>query len=466
MILSKLYMGWDTALSRVFKRIKYKYYSVGKTRSLYPKIPFLSNLTWGLLLPYTFTMLAIMGVSAIAVYQFFAQNLYRELDQELSTLATAAAHSLPNALSGKMSKNLVVTQTLHNLDNDGELEIPWQDLRRNHQTVEWFDSQGKQLASTGERIPSRPLGKSLQTFQENGLRSLTMPVYMSSSKPPKQVLYGYVRVSIPTADELSRLLMGLQIGGGISLVLIASTGLWLTQRSLQPIEKSIRQLQQFTADASHELRSPLTAIRTAVEVIQSHPERVHASYVNKLEAIVSATHQMGQLVEDLLLLDRMDTHPLAPIAITIPVDEVLEDLLELLEPMAIAKHISLQSQGQWSGDFGVQGDASNLRRLLLNLIDNAIKYTPSGGEVRVSLLKTDTVITIKVEDTGIGIAPNQINRVFDRFWRADQARSYFEEGSGLGLAIAQAIARMHKGEIFVSSQLNVGSCFTLVLPSA
>lgn len=478
MILSKLFTGWDIASSKISKRTNISEVKLVKLSHDFShhlrKKTLLPNLALGLLLPYTIAMLAVMGVSAIAVYQFFAHTLYEELDQQLANLASAATHSLPNVLSGRISgKDVTQTKTPKTFDNDGDLDIPWQDLRRHHQSVEWFDPKGKRLVSTGDHIPQSPLSKKLQTRQENKIRALTVPVYATELEPRKKshTIDGYVRVSMATIeleDDLSRLLMGLQIGGGISLILIAGTGWWLTSRSLKPIKKSVRQLQQFTADASHELRSPLAAIRTAAEVMQSHPERIHPHDVTKLASIVSATHQIGQLVEDLLLLARMDSNAaeLASTWISIPIDEILEDLLELLEPVAIAKNISLQARSKWSGDFLVKGDAAKLRRLLLNLIDNAIKYTPSGGKVRVSLVKTDSEIIVGIEDTGIGIAPQQIAKVFDRFWRADQARSHAEEGSGLGLAIAQAIAHMHQGEISVYSQLKIGSCFTLLLPSA
>lgn len=113
----------------------------------------------------------------------------------------------------------------------------------------------------------------------------------------------------------------------------------------------------------------------------------------------------------------------------------------------------------------MRGDAIQLRRLFTNLIENALQYTPDGGKVKVSIQKNDTFVNIIVEDTGIGIPADRLSFVFDRFWRADRARSWREGGSGLGLAIARAIARAHGGEISVTSQVNVGSCFRICLPA-
>ncbi|HEY9642287.1 MAG TPA: HAMP domain-containing sensor histidine kinase, partial [Coleofasciculaceae cyanobacterium] len=280
-------------------------------------------------------------------------------------------------------------------------------------------------------------------------------------------LRGYVRISQPTKAleaELNRLLTGLGLGGLSAVILIGITGGWLTRRSLQPIEQSVHQLKQFTADASHELRSPLTAIQATTEVMQSHPERIHPADHKKLEAIASATHQMSHLVEDLLLLARSDALPISESRQLIPLDELLEDLLLRLESQAIAQQIALQAEGitaTW-----MNGNADSLYRLFANLLENALQYTPQGGTIRLLMKRSRAEVRIAIEDTGIGIDPEHLPRVFDRFWRADRARSHRAGGSGLGLAIAQAIAAAHGGEITVTSEVGVGSCFQVRLPIA
>jgi hypothetical protein len=241
--------------------------------------------------------------------------------------------------------------------------------------------------------------------------------------------------------------------------------MWLTRQAIKPIEQSFEQLKQFTADASHELRSPLTAIKTSVEVMQSHPERIHSADVKKVEDIASATNQMALLVEDLLLLARTDGSRSATAVdwVSVPLDELLEDLVDFLELQAEEKGITLKSDLA-VGVF-VKGDAGQLRRLFSNLLENALQYTSAGGTVTLSMTKFDRGVTVSVEDTGIGIAPEDLRRVFDRFWRADKARNRREGGSGLGLAIALAIARRHGGEITVTSQVGAGSCFRVRLPA-
>ena len=457
---------------------------IGSTKTSNPQF---QALGWRLLLSYLTVMIAILGTSAVAVYELFASTLYQELDQRLEVLAQAASHSLvviekqyisqhPEEKGDESDKQseqrnddfqikLDRQKVTRQLDRDGDLDIPWQNLREPDQAVEWFNETGQMLGNAGKTLPPAPLKSGFQSIQNGRIRSATIPVHIYDGK--KQELKGYIRTSESTKEVeevLSSLRWKLGYGSIIFLSLTALGGLWLTRQSLKPIEKSFQQLKQFTADASHELRSPLTAIKTSVEVMQSHPERIHTADVKKMAAIASATKQMTQLVEDLLLLTRMD----APVIIArewiaVPLDEVLEDLLDLWELQAQEKQITLKSN--LGIGLSVMGDGSQLTRLFSNLLGNAIHYTPTGGIVTVSLRSQGRLAIVSVEDTGIGIAPEDVKLVFDRFWRADRARNRREGGLGMGLAIAQSIVQSHRGEISVTSQLGVGSCFQVKFSS-
>ena len=212
------------------------------------------------------------------------------------------------------------------------------------------------------------------------------------------------------------------------------------------------------------MRSPLTAIKTSVDVILKHPERIHPKDAKKLAAIASATAQMTYLAEDLLLLARTDAGATTRARewIPIPLNKVLQDLVELYEPSALAKGITLKSN--LLADVSVVGDAAQINRLFSNLLENALQYTPSGGMVVLYLARHNRSAIVSVKDTGVGIALEQQQFVFDRFWRADKARSHRQAGMGLGLAIATAIAKGHGGEINLTSQLGVGTCFRVRLP--
>ncbi|HEY9833077.1 MAG TPA: HAMP domain-containing sensor histidine kinase [Stenomitos sp.] len=428
-------------------------------------------LRWHLLLSYLAVMLAIFSVSMIAVYQFVRHSLYGQLDQRLEGLAQAASHNLmairqPSHESrqhGGKSPD-VYANAFRRLDHDGDLDIPWQNLRQPNQGVEWFDPNRRRVGHAGTLLPDIPPRPGYQMLHQGRIRTVTIAAY--SYKTGRQHLEGYIRTSEETAEvegTLNQLRWGLGLGGIVVLCLTGIGGVWLTRQSLKPIEQSFNQLKQFTADASHELRSPLTAIKTSVEVIQAYPERIHPKDVKKIAAIASAATQMTHLVEDLLLLARMDTatYP-TPDWTVVQLNDILKELLILLELQAQEKQIALnvdRMPGVW-----VLGNTKQLARLFGNLLENGLQYTPAGGTVTLSMKPLERTVIVSVEDTGIGIAPEHLALVFDRFWRADKARSRREKGSGLGLAIAKAIAQRHHGDITVHSQLGVGSCFQVCLP--
>jgi len=424
--------------------------------------PQFQALRWRLLGSYLMVMVAIRVISNGVVYEFFAHSLYQQLDNRLLNLAQAAAHSL---VAIKQDQDAVEQPAYRPLDGDGDLDIPWQNLSKPDQGVEWFGADQQRLAISGTLSPTFPLQEGFQTGEQGQIRTLTIPAY--SYRQGQRQLEGYVRASESTESVeavLTQLRWGSGLAGILTLGLIGVGGMWLTRQSMKPIEQSFEQLKQFTADASHELRSPLTAIKASVEVMQTHPERIHPADVEKLNAIASATSQMSRLVEDLLLLARTDATTAAPTHewTVIPLDELLEDVEERLEPSAEAQATTLKLKLQ--KDIFVKGDASQLFRVFCNLLENALQYTPSGGTVTLSMSTDETWVVVSVEDTGIGIAPEHLPFIFDRLWRADKARTQRQEGSGLGLAIAQAIAQRHGGDITVRSELDVGSCFQVYLP--
>jgi signal transduction histidine kinase len=200
-----------------------------------------------------------------------------------------------------------------------------------------------------------------------------------------------------------------------------------------------------------------------VEVMQSHPERVHSADVKKLRVIAQATQHMTSLMNDLLLLARADQAIPSETKTLVPLHELLEELEEGFQPKAVLAGLHLQVEPlspTW-----VRGNAVQLSRVFLNLLENAIKYTPSGGSICLSMIQKEAIALITVSDTGIGIDPAHLPQVFDRFWQADSSRSRKAGGTGLGLAIAQVIIEAHNGKITAKSQLGVGTCFQVELPS-
>lgn len=397
-----------------------------------------------LLLSYLTVLSVILGAFAIAIRLTFANSLKEELAHRVAVLAEVA--------SGE-------------LDLEGEeLAVDGADLLLNsNQAVQWFDLQGHLVGQRGNNPLTSPFDPK-QTFQTQTLpypaQGVTLPV---REEERNETLIGYVRAS-ESLEALNGTLRRLdeRLGGGVVLALLLSGlgGIWLTRQSMQPIEKSFQKLQQFTANASHELRNPLMAIKSNTAVALKYPEGMRESDAEKFRAIASATAQMTSLTEDLLLLARTDRSlPKKQERVNLTI--VLEELIQLYRCEAELKHINLK--GQILKNQEIFGDAVQLTRLFTNLINNALRYTPEQGTIEIETVLEGSQILVTVRDTGIGIDPDNIEHIFERFWRADRSRSY-GSGFGLGLAIAQNIAHHHGGAIAVTSQLGIGSCFTVRLP--
>ena len=416
-----------------------------------------------LLLYYLIVMAAILSIFGTGVYVVFRRNLYSQTDKKVMTLAQSGTLSF-NAVRDRGSQYL----------NQVE-EVPWRDIfNRDRQSLEWFDKDKNLLGRKGMiqlDVPPK-LGSQVVRHPETGevFRTHTASVFVRNNGqvgPPS--LVGFVRASqsseeIEAAEE--ELFWILVIGGMLTLILSGLGGFWLTQKAIEPIEASFLQLKQFTADASHELRSPLTAIKASVDLMRNHPERVHPKDAKKLEAIAGATYQMNQTLQDLLFLARADADPSVPVSdrqlTPVSLNQILQNSFVLLEPLANDKKIVFQYK--FRDEIKILGDTAQLSRLFSNLLENALQYTPDEGRVSLDLYKQNRTAIISVRDTGIGIAPEQISKVFDRFWRANKARSRRHGGTGLGLAISQAIAKRHNGKISVTSELNIGTCFLVRIP--
>jgi heavy metal sensor kinase len=227
------------------------------------------------------------------------------------------------------------------------------------------------------------------------------------------------------------------------------------------LDLTFRQIRQFSADASHELQTPLTILQGELEVALRAP-RTPDEYRRVLTSALEESGRIARLVEGLLLLSRADAGVLRmdhqPVDLILLVTEVCEHS----QVLARARGVTL--------DLGpltpvtIQGDHQHLRRLLLNLVDNSLKYTPAGGRVTLALHQDGAWAVLRVADTGIGLAPGEQERIFQRFYRAPAAVSRGEEGSGLGLCIARSIVEAHGGAIQVESAEDHGSIFTVRLP--
>ena len=231
------------------------------------------------------------------------------------------------------------------------------------------------------------------------------------------------------------------------------------------LENSFGGLRRFTADASHELKTPLTVLRASIERAMM-ARRGSNEQMEFLEQALNEVTRMADLVNSLLSLARADEGRFDLVRDVVLLDTVLRDIAEtatiLGEPNGILVHVTECEP------LNIEGDAPRLRQLLLNLVENAIKYTTVGGTVELCLVAEQGAAVLTVKDTGMGIAAADLPFIFERFWRADRARSRAggRTGTGLGLAISQYIAQAHGGTLTAQSRLGRGSTFTMTLPGA
>jgi two-component system, OmpR family, heavy metal sensor histidine kinase CusS len=233
---------------------------------------------------------------------------------------------------------------------------------------------------------------------------------------------------------------------------------------LERIDSAVKRMVQFTADASHELRAPLTLIHTAAE-FSLRRERTREELLDAMRKILRESGRTSRMVDDLLLLARADSgrdsSTRAPVDLCVSVRSAVEQVIILAEP----KGIKVNSRIPEGATF-VEGDEAALSRLWLILLDNSVKYGNPGGEINFEVAIENADVVVRVTDTGVGIAPEELPHIFDRFWRADKVRSRSMGGAGLGLSIAQWIVEQHRGTITVVSEVGKGSQFTVRLPLA
>jgi hypothetical protein len=430
-----------------------------------------------LALSYAGVMGLILTLLGVGVYRAIAHAHWVALDRELESVAGTLHDSLELKLQqpGRLEPiiydllpNLCQVETNCTTASASPQRHVLSAINKGNYYIRIFDTSGRLFAIGGNYPEALPQGlnkaqwQTLSDKQGNSYHQISVSLHTQNRQD-----WGYFQVGRTLKDfedYLGRVKWILKLGLPLSLILVGGASWWLSGLAMQPIYQSYRQIQQFTADAAHELRTPLAATQATVESALLMPQLDEQEARDILKTIERQNCRLTQLVADLLLLARMDRQG-APLRCQLCcLNDLVNDLVEELAALANASQIALISEIRLEQPLEIRGDCEQLYRLVSNLMVNGIQYTPAGGKVRVILDISDDLAVIQVQDTGIGIAASEQKRIFDRFYRVQSDRSRNTGGSGLGLAIALAITQAHQGSLTLQSERDQGSIFTIKLP--
>jgi heavy metal sensor kinase len=233
---------------------------------------------------------------------------------------------------------------------------------------------------------------------------------------------------------------------------------------LANLEESFRKIRQFSGDASHELRTPLTILKGETEVAlrwAKHPDE----FRKMLESSMEEIDRMGRIIEDLLTLAKSEAGSRSLVIKPFSLSDLLQGIYLQANMLGETKKVKTHLSLDVTEEICLMGDELRLRQLFLNLVANAVNYTPKGGQVEIALAVVDGEVKVTVSDTGIGIPEEHLPHIFDRFYRVDKARNREDGGTGLGLAIVKSLAEAHGGRVEVTSTPGEGTSFTVFLPA-
>ena len=444
----------------------------------------------------------VLGLSLIAfallIYYAAAAIFHQRQDESLHSTAQTVASAYVEELEEQ-----------HSLAKAGEVVLA--ELTFPNHCVEVIDNTGRPIAWS-KNLSGKTFAIPLLTVEQararssgvvtvDGLRAAVVPLSADQN-------LGFAVVAEPLSvieDGLRQLRRDFFAGVPLVLLLASAGGYFLARKSLAPIasmnsqtqrisaeslsqrldvtnprdelgrlattindllarlESSFNEQQRFIADASHELRTPLAVLRGETEVALAK-QRTADEYQQSLSLIQEEAERLSRIVEDLFILARQPIDaPATLMRERVSLNEAIKDCARAAQVLATRKGVRLTMESN-SSSIDLNGDKELITRMILNLLDNAVKYTPAGGEISLALSRQNGNAEIVVRDTGIGIAETDRQRVFDRFYRVDKARSRALGGAGLGLSIVRWIVEIHGGDIHIDSAPGLGSTFTVELP--
>jgi len=452
------------------------------------------SIRWRLTLWYGAVLGVVLAVFGASVYLMMRHALLARTGTGMSMESTEVAEEVARSRDRSTLGTWLERRFAHHPGYDIQVSTPGGEAL----------FRSKRIKTGGLPRPSDPIATGRPTFESFAGPSGHARLLNRVVPGPDGPLMLQIAAPLAADDhELSELLTVMLLAGPLALALALGGGYLLARRALAPVdrmaaeadqitatrldrrlempnpddelgrlgatingmiirlERSFEETRRFTADAAHELRTPLAVMRNVAEVALRSP-REPEHYRRVLGDVLEEVERMTRLAEQLLFLCREDAGLVPLVMKEVRLDDLARESSEHMAVVAGSKGLALESDGLTS--CAVRGDADQLRRLLFNLLDNAIKFTPASGTIRVGLERADGHACLTVEDTGVGIPSEHIPHVFERFYRVDPARGQEAEGTGLGLAICRSIAEAHGGDLRIESAVGQGTRVTLVMP--
>jgi signal transduction histidine kinase len=382
------------------------------------------------------------------------RQLSRQLDQSLddATLELARVARSPELLEGGDSALL---------DALDALRIP-------QRTLYLLDSVARPVSPTiadpwirGAAIEASRRGSAKRQYKTNDDRTLRLVARRFRAANGRLLIAGAIADQYELEDRYTDLIGAFSLAALVAVVLVGIGGSILTRKSMVPIDATIENMRRFMADAAHELKTPVAILRTNAEVALQRT-RDPEDYRSALEAVESESRRLGGIVEHMLMLARADAGTRRVDGQLVYVDDIVDACLSVIRTIADQKAISIVVSR--FEEASISGDPVLIRELVMILLDNALKFTNSGGTVTVNVGSDLQHSTLVVADTGIGIGDRDLPRIFDRFYRARDGAGI--EGAGLGLSIARWIADQHGAQIEIDSSPGKGTTVRVVFPLA
>ncbi len=418
--------------------------------------PSLDRLRLRLTLWHVGVLTVMLGLLGAGIFVAIRHQMARHLDASLKA-ATAAVmqasliremeRTHAPGVADAVAELHIPDRALYLFDVDGRPLVP-------PQADGWIEAAARQAARSGVADMNRDAtGESEFRVHAERFTGGTGTVYVAAA----------VADRLELEEEYTTLIATFAAAALAALLLVAGAGYLLVRQATAPVERSMDQMRRFMADAAHELRTPVTVLRARAEVMLAQ-ERNPSRDAAALRAIEQETTRLGEIIGDLLTLARADAGERPVTREALYLDDVASDAVAAVRALAERQGVALEV-GQFE-EAGIAGDPALVRRLLVIVLDNAIKYTPAGGRVRLDVATADGAPSAVVTDTGIGIPADQLPHVFDRFYRGDPARRA-ADGTGLGLAIARWIADLHGAAIAIGPSADgSGTRVAITFPAA